>query len=165
MTDSLKPKRPKTGGRTKGTPNKATQEQRAREAELEAARQAEIQAEHRANVARPKKLGKDVLNELMTVAMGYAALFQPKYDPVTKNVVDGDEDRFEKWARMAGEFAFRAANFESPRYRAIYLQTDSPLSGPKPGADEANVLDLQAERDPARATDAYLRLIQRPRAA
>lgn len=174
-------------GRKVGGKNKATIEREARAAELAALALAQNEAddEHDANVAsmggdvptaaagaapvprRRKKLAKDVLEELMLVGLGYAARFQPKYAPDGK-VLEGDPVAFREWADFTGDKAAKLAKYQSPTFRAIHLQADSGSGAgtapPQPG-DNAKVVDMQSERDPARAIEAYARIIAKPREA
>jgi hypothetical protein len=108
------------GGRTKGTPNKATAERN-----LIAAREAEARVA--AAQASGRKLGKDVLDEFMHLFAGMAATYQPM--PPGVAVPQGrkpDEAQFEKYARLAVHCAQKLAPYQSPTFQAIMIAPPPP---------------------------------------
>ena len=103
---------PKTGGRVKGQPNKATVEKT-------------IIAERIMSEATMsgKKLGKEVLDDFMGVFASMAAYYQPRPGPdgkLTGNPV-GNEDKFQQYARLAMQAAKDLAPFQSPTFRAVVV--------------------------------------------
>jgi hypothetical protein len=146
------------GGRTKGTPNKATVERQliaAREAE---ARVAEAHASGR-------RLGKDVLDEFMHLFAGMAATYQPL--PTGMPIPQGrqpDEAQFEKYARLAVHCATKLAPYQSPTFQAIMVAPPPPdpgasgqrkrftltiFEGPRPAAQLINGPAAKNGRDAA----------------
>jgi hypothetical protein len=97
------------GGRQKGTRNKAT---------VEKALIAE-QVIARAEMAG-KKLVKEVLDKCMGLLMGMVAFYQPSLADKPPNP-NADEDKFEKWARLAIECAAKLAPYQSPTFRAVVV--------------------------------------------
>ena len=116
----------KTGGRVKGTPNRATV-QKALIAEQVVAR-AEMTG---------RKLAKEVLDEFMHLFAGMAASTQPLPPgmPVPPGRVP-DEAKFEKYARLAIQCAKDLAPYQSPTFRAIQV-----IAGPTDPAAGAKVID------------------------
>ena len=109
----------KTGGKIKGSKNKATIE-KAIIAEQVLAR-AEMQG---------RKLAKEVLDEFMHLFAGMAAVVQPL--PPSVPVPAGrqpDEAKFEKWARLAVQCAKDLAAYQSPTFRAIAVTGDTGDKG------------------------------------
>jgi hypothetical protein len=137
----------KTGGRTKGTKNKATiskleaaQMERERLAEIERLTSTGTKEAAAAVATAGMKRGKDVLAELMGKYMQLAALYQPwpnwnvRVDesgnaikdkngkPVIVNANPNyDEARFDKYSGMAKEAAGLVAPFHDPRYSAMMV--------------------------------------------
>jgi hypothetical protein len=133
------------GGRTKGTPNKAT---------VEKAIIAE-QVTQRAQM-QGRKLAKEVLDDFMTVFTGMAARVQPTYAADGRTLIGGDPNEFERWAVHARDTATALAKYQSPTMRAIEVRQapqEAPLSA------GANVLDLVANKTPMDAANVYRRLI------
>lgn len=100
----------KTGGRTKGTPNKASIEREALLARLAAEQQ-----------QKPgRKLAREVLDDLMHLALGMAAKYQPLPDGVVPMAGQKpDENKFIEYATLAGSFAKDLAPYQSPRFKAV----------------------------------------------
>lgn len=121
------------GGRKAGVPNKSTIERTLR-------------AEHEMLRAREtgKKLAKDVLDEFMMLFAGMAAHHQPI--PEGQPIPAGrqpNEDKFEKWARLAVETAADLAKYQSPTYRAIAVTLPPALPAvPEQKTIEGKVVDL-----------------------
>lgn len=136
------------GGRTKGTPNKATVERA-----LIAQRQIE---EAR---AAGKKLGKEVLEEFMMTFAGMAATHQP-LPPGTINTDprrEPDQSLFQTYARLAVETAGKLAEFQSPKFRAIVV--GMPGEERRPPQIEA-APNEHGNTAASRAQATYLRLVK-----
>jgi hypothetical protein len=113
----------KSGGRTKGTPNKATVERKLLAEQAMAASKAMENPEVRAAVAgiegtkvAVRKLGKDILDEFANVLAGAAAFYQPI--PGNPNA---DPTLFKEYARLAVDAADRAAAYQSPKLSAVMV--------------------------------------------
>ena len=123
----------KTGGRQRGTRNKATVEHE-REAELAAererllmeARAEEMTREVREAAAGGKKLMKEIGFTLTHVAAGLVAYFEPRYvhgeagQPMQTNP-NYDEQKFRYYLEMAMQGARDFAPYESPRLSATVV--------------------------------------------
>jgi hypothetical protein len=105
------------GGRTKGTPNRATVERAAIAARITA--EAEM---------RDQKLGKEILAK-------YAARFDELADA---RHLAGDAAGFERWARLACATAKDLAPYQSPTFRAVVIAPPPD----KPG-DDVRVINLK----------------------
>jgi hypothetical protein len=149
----------KTGGRAKGTPNKATVER-----EQEAAR-----ALDKSRMSgRP--LAKDRLDELMDVAIGA----MQRHQPVTKDMVAraraagnkavkesrGDWKGFGDWWDRAAFAAKSLAPFQSPTYRAIVVAQAGEGSAPAPMKDVTPEAGPAGDAATERAQQTYLRLVK-----
>lgn len=101
----------RTGGRVKGTPNKATAE---REALL-----ARVAAEQ--NQRPPgRKLAREVLDDLMHTFLGMAAQAQPLPEGVVPMPGQKpDPLKFVEYATLAGSFAKDLAAYQSPKFKAV----------------------------------------------
>lgn len=81
-----------------------------------------------------RKLAKEVLDDFMHLFMGLAA----QHQPLPPGVVDPsgavrDEEKFVRYATMAGDFAGKLVKFQSPTYGMIKVSLDQRF--PNPGAD------------------------------
>lgn len=143
------------GGRKKGVPNKATIEARERAArELDAAKAGE------------KQIGKDVIEEMMFIAKGATASFQPVSEEQAQraqaagqtNVKPraGDMEKFGQWWDRTVFAAKELAKYQSPTFRAIMVSTagDAPKNDPK--QIEGNVVPID---DPVGAGRVYRRIV------
>lgn len=144
----------KTGGRSRGTPNKRTTER------LEAERIAK-QAQQEVDKARQAntKLGKDVLEEFMKTFAGMAAYHQPV--PEGMAIPTGrkpDEAKFLTYARLAAETAAKLAEFQSPKFKAIQVMTPPP-NLPAP-SKEGNVVMID---DPVAIARVYQNMVKQVR--
>ena len=114
----------KTGGRTAGTPNKATVERA-----LVAQRQvAEAKASGR-------KLGKEIVEDFAHAFASMAAFYQPQpggrdaSGKVNMNAnPNADENKFVEYAKMAVAAGAELANYQSPKLRAILVAADKPTN-------------------------------------
>ena len=111
----------KTGGRAKGTPNKASIEREALLARLTA---------EQTQQKPGRKLAREVLDDLMHLALGMAA----KYQPLPEGVVPmagqkPDELKFIEYATLAGSFAKDLAPYQSPRFKAVMNLAETTPGG------------------------------------
>jgi hypothetical protein len=97
-------------GRKKGVPTKATL-------------QKALIAERTVADARMsgRKLAKEILDDFMQLFAGMAAHHQPTPPQAAQPNPNANEDKFEKWARLAVETAKSLANYQSPTFRAIVV--------------------------------------------
>jgi hypothetical protein len=109
-------------GRPKGSPNKLTEE-RARQATLALGKP----------IAPTAKLAKEVLEEAMMHFRALAGKYQVKLHPDDASKPKdqqrwvGDEAKFERYMRLAGDMADRLAPYQSPRLAAVAVQQLPPL--------------------------------------
>jgi hypothetical protein len=150
----------KTGGRAKGTPNKATLER-----EEEAARALDRSR------ATGRPLAKDRLDELLDVALGA----MQRHQPVTRDMVQraraagntavkeskGDWGGFGDWWDRAAFAAKALAPYQSPQLKAIAMQM-APPPEPTKVPEPANVHQID---DANAASRVYLRTVKGAMAA
>jgi hypothetical protein len=126
---------PKSGGRTKGVRNRIKTEailrrELEREQEREAARlrsQGFPDEVIRGNVAG-RKLGKEVLDDLVAMAVSQAARFQPFFANGKPNPFH-DAVAFERWMDRAADYAAKVAPYQSPRLAAVVMEpVETPIS-------------------------------------
>ena len=129
----------KTGGKQKGTPNKAT---------LAAQRAAAQQVIDR-SMAGKQELAIHVLEKLMKVAEGATSLHRPTTSQelqggATPNP-DGDWDKFGQWFDRTVHCAQALANYQSPKFKTITAYM-APATPPDPAENarqiDAKVVDL-----------------------
>lgn len=109
------------GGRSVGTRNKATIE-KALIAE-EVTKRATMEG---------RKLGKEVLDEFMSVFAAMAAVNQPRpsrQPDGTVKLEGGNIEEFEKWARLAVDVAAKLTPYQSPTFRAVVIAPPPPPRG------------------------------------
>lgn len=147
------------GGRAKGVHNKTTQE-KIDEERIAAQVAAEVtglplpQGKLPSEGTTRKPLSKERLSELAELFLGATAFFQPRGPSGTDNV-NGNWDRFAEFGRLAMECHYKAAQFQSPTFKAINVSTVTPVEDKaKPGAD--NVINLD---DPIAAARVYRRIM------
>jgi hypothetical protein len=126
----------KTGGRARGTPNKATEER-----VLLAKRILEEQA------GKPgQKLAREVLNDFMQLFTGMAAKHQPlPVGVVPMNGAVPDEKKFLEYAQLAVSTAAELAPYQSPKLKAVMVSQET-LPGatlPAPADGQASTLTPQ----------------------
>jgi len=92
-------------GRRKGSKSKSTIE---REQLIE-----QTAARHDPS-KRGDPLAKEVVEQFMLIAAGYASKYQP-------GKPEGDEKKFLQWAKLAVEWAAELAPYQSPKFRAIVI--------------------------------------------
>ena len=137
---------PKFGGKQKGRLNNAT---------IAKIQEASIRA------AEARKLGRkqavDVLDDLMHTAMGMAS----KYQPPVKGADPVDENKFKEWLQIAGVFAKNLADFQSPKFKAVMVQTGPTLVTPEDATtidQDGNILDID---DPKKLARVYASMVRR----
>ena len=110
------------GGRQKGTPNRTTVEQivEAERAAVELKRQG-------------KKLGKEILDDFANLFAGMAAYYQPSPKNAPVQNPNQSEEKFVDYAKLAVDAAYKAADFQSPRFRAIVVQGGDDFANGKAG--------------------------------
>lgn len=148
----------KTGGRQRGSANKATKER------LEQERVA-LQAQREVDKARAANtvLGKDMLERFMITFAGMAAHHQPIPEgQVAQPGRKPDESKFLTYAKLTVETARDLAQFQSPKFKAIQviappanIPPPTPATGPG-----GNVITLD---DPVALTRVYQQLIKQVR--
>lgn len=140
-------KKPKTGGRQKGSLNKSTIER------LQSAERTVQQAK-----ASGKKLAFEVLEDFMLLATGIAAAHQPL--PPGAPPREGhraDEEKFWRAAEFARQCARDLIDFQTPRLKAV-VHVDAG-NAPGPQTASPKIIDLQAANDPGDIARAYRRMI------
>jgi hypothetical protein len=151
------------GGRTKGTPNKATVERLEREriaeqVSLQAAVAAQSAPAAEREIAHAgaerRKLGRERLEELLEIAIGATAFFQPGLKNGVEQNQNADWAQFQKWFQIAHAVAATVSPFQSPTFRAIMV------AAPPPKHDEdlrsGDVIPLN---DPVAAARIYRRIV------
>ena len=114
----------KTGGRQKGTPNKATVERRLLAAEV-AARRTDMAAKH------GRKLGVDKMEEYGDIFEGAAAYFRP----TTQSEIaagrprnpNGDWNEFGIWMDRAFEARKEVTKYQTPKLNAVAVALAPPV--------------------------------------
>lgn len=153
-TAGTKPGGKKTGGRTKGTPNKKTVQKLNELSD----RASEI-------VRSKEKRGIEVLNELMKTAMSFAAMEQRKlleYQGGIDMAPQQMRDRFWKAMECAGVFAKELARYQDPTFKAIaVIPPPPPPRDPAPG-DGAKTIEGKAVRldDPVAVARIYQQMVR-----
>lgn len=112
----------KTGGRAKGTPNKATVEREI------LAMQAVVE---KARTAKPSdlKLAVQEMQKALKLAEGFASALQPK---ITKDAnsnkitIEGDIDLFGKWFDRWVDVMSELATYQAPKIKAMEAPTPPP---------------------------------------
>jgi hypothetical protein len=141
------------GGRQKGTPNKATREKEQRALEA-------LQQKAKAPL---RKLAKDQLAELVPEIKEIVLRFKAAVEksggvPGTKGYKAELWRELREWIRVYGWAADLAADFESPRYRAIAVAMTP--GDAKPAAPIIEHQPADAEERERQANNAYLRLVK-----
>lgn len=138
------------GGRSAGTPNKATTER------VEQARVAVEQAK-----GRGVKLGKEMLEDYMMAFHAVAAVFQNKIATSLQQSqppAAADLAGFQEWGGLVVSTAKSLADFQSPRFRAIMVQAAPGENAPRDVTPGSNVVQL---KDPVAMSRAYQQLVKR----
>jgi hypothetical protein len=107
-----------------------------------------------------RKLGKDVLEEFMMVAAGMAARYRPA-PPGQPKKPGQNEAKFLTYAEFAVNCAWKLAEYQSPKFRAIAVRVeDVPAAADVPGPPAENDTSvLQFPSDPVAASKLYLRFM------
>lgn len=119
------------GGRPKGSKSK-------KQVEREDLARLEHEKQEQRHRGMPRDLAIDTLDSLMKTAMNYAALYQPRIDVVNRSLIGGNEEKFERWAKLAGNFARDLAKYQSPTFAAIAVK-EVPALPSMPGMSPAMV--------------------------
>lgn len=156
----------KTGGRTAGTPNRATlQKQMIREV-LESSEGRALMAENMRAMQQAPKGGKkavDVLRELMLLSHTLVGMNQPRRDAAGELIVE-NADRLQQYLAIAVRASSELARFESPTFKAIAVQEVPPP--PAAHADgDAKVIGSIRKRSQQDAAAVYMRLVRGGKAA
>jgi hypothetical protein len=133
----------KTGGRRRGTPNKAT----AENALIAARTVADAKA-------AGKKLAKEVLEDFMLLFAGMAAHFQPAPPGAGPNP-HADEDNFWKCSEAAIDCAVKLAPYQSPTFKAVAVVPQTPVPSPLE-LECSNITQLD---DPVALAQIYRRMV------
>lgn len=133
-------------GRPKGSLNKAT---------IERLEQAATQVTKAR--AAGKKLGKDILDDFAQLFAGMAAAYQPM--PPGVAIPPGrqpDETKFKEYAELAVYTAYKLAEFQSPKFKAIAVVMSGSDQQQDRGPLPPNVIAID---DPDALTRVYRRRI------
>lgn len=135
---------PRPTGTRRGVPNKKTQ--------------AHIRAAG-SRAAEARKLGRpqavEVLDNLMNTAMTMAS----QYQPPAAGMEPKDHDKFLEWIQTAGVFAKHLADFQSPKFRAVVVQTPTPIGDADMTIDqEGKILEID---DPKKLARVYAQMVRR----
>jgi hypothetical protein len=104
-----------------------------------------------------RKLGKEVLEEFMMIGRGLAAKYQPAQPGQPKKPAQ-NESKFFMWAEFTVNCAWKLAEYQSPKFKAIAVRAeDLPATAPSPPSEDGNVLPFP--RDPVEASRVYLRFM------
>jgi len=71
-------------------------------------------ARHDPSKLHANPLAKEIVEQFMLIAAGYASKYQP-------GKPDGNEAKFKEWAKLAVEWAAELAPFQSPKFKAIVI--------------------------------------------
>lgn len=153
----------KTGGKQKGTLNKATRERLEQE---HIARQAQDEVNKAAE--RKIKLGKDVLQDYMAAFHNVAASYQNRIavllqaqqaralTPPEAAELRTAMAEFKEWGTLTAETARKLADFQSPKFKAIAVMAPPP-NLPPPIPTGKNVIPLN---DPVAAQRVYQNMLR-----
>jgi hypothetical protein len=151
------------GGRTKGTRNRATIERLERERIAEqlslqtavAIRSAPAAEREIAQAATERrKLGKERLEDLLEIAIGATAYFQPTLKSGVEQNQNADWAQFQKWFQIAHAVAATVSPFQSPTFRAIMVAAPPPKDDENRNSDYVVPLN-----DPVAAMRVYRRIV------
>ncbi|MDE2101668.1 MAG: hypothetical protein KGL39_30760 [Patescibacteria group bacterium] len=151
----------KTGGRTKGTPNKATlvQQMVTEALETPAGREAVAQALQKLTAPPSgQKKAVEVLREMMMLSGSLVALHQPKRD-AAGNVTVENHEKLQAYLNIASRTAADLARFESPTFKAVAVQEVPPMPQAQ-GAEGGNVASSIRKRTQKDAMAVYMRVVR-----
>lgn len=151
----------KTGGRTRGTPNRRTQQKQMLD---------ELMREHGEDYVAGvlKKLqqaprgttkGLDMLRELAVLAKNCVAIYQPKQGADGKPQVEQPE-RLQSFLGIAVKAVAELTRYESPTFKAIAVQEVPAPVGQAVSGESAKVIGLLGKRSQQDAANAYMRLVR-----
>lgn len=138
----------------KGSRNKATIE-RETKAAIEAQR---AMAQSKTS---GRKLGKDILDDFANVFASMAAHYQPTPAGSLRQNLNQDEEKFKEYAKLAIDAADKAADFFSPRFKAIAVAI-APAQIELARPEGENVIDMT---DPHRIQRVYQSMLKARRAS
>jgi hypothetical protein len=159
--------RQKTGGRTKGTPNKATvakllDAKVAEKVEALIGKTPEMTSTAMQVMARTPR-GKDELAELILVVKGHVAKFQQAVlrmgEPDAETYNWSLHDRYVRLLELFAKVSDSAADFQDPRLKAQLWVAPPADIGPRRD-DDRKVVRMG---DPVRASRLYQQAMQAPR--
>jgi hypothetical protein len=104
-------------------------------------------------------LMKDRLCELAEIAIGAAAFHQPSA-PGQRENPNANWGEFRAWVELASKIVDKAADFQSPKYRAV-LMGPVPEERPVRPITDGNVIDIN---DPIAASRVYARIVSASKA-
>lgn len=119
------------GGRKKGTPNRATVQK------VEEARVAVEQSK-----GRGVKLGKEVLEDFMMQFASMAAVHQPMDNTVMPKGKTPNATKFLTFAKLTVDTAKALADFQSPKFKAIMVQSTGDQSQKPTAHQDGNIITL-----------------------
>lgn len=99
-------------------------------------------------------LMKDRLCELAEIAIGAAAHFQPTLGDGKPNP-HGDWAEFKGWVDLASKIADKAADYQSPKFRAVMVAAAVEERPMRSGSD-GNIISID---DPIAAARVYARIV------
>ena len=159
----------RSGGRSKGTPNKATlQKQMIAEVLASPDGQKMFAEQMRAmqQPARGQKKAVETLRELMALSQALVAMHQPQRGADGKLVLDPPaHEKLQVYLPVAVRAASELARYESPTFKAIAVAPVPPAPAERPGEKDGNVIQSLEKRSPQDAAAVYMRLIRGEKAA
>lgn len=156
----------RSGGRTKGTPNKATQYKQMMADVLASPEGRVLLGEAMRTVQQPAKGTKraiDVLREMMLLAGSLVAIYQPTRDEAGKVTV-AEPQKLETYLTLCARTAADLARFESPTFKAIAVQ-EVPQQPAEHADGDAKVIGSIRKRSQQDAAAVYMRLVRGGKAA
>jgi len=154
---------PRTGGRSKGTPNKATQYKQMM-AEVLASPEGRVLLGNAMRTAQQAPKGQqkaiETLRELMALGRTLVALNQPIKQPDGTTVLPDDRhEKLQVYLPIAVRAAAELAKYESPTFKAVAVQEVPPAPEERPG-DGAQVVGSLSKRTQQDAAAVYMRLVR-----
>ncbi len=115
-------------------------------------------------VAAPRrKLAKERGEDLLEIAIGCTAFYQPRAIGGGAEDTAANWSAFENWLKIAADIGAKLAHFQSPTYRAIAvaMTPGEPIDGAQPAQPDDEAFAGDAGESPAVvAQRAYLRLVK-----
>lgn len=153
----------KTGGKQKGTLNKATQVRMMVEESLQTPAGREALARAMQQLTAPptgQKKAVEVLREMMMLSAALVSLHQPKRDQATGTVTVENHEKLQAYLGIAVRAAAEVAKYESPTFKAVAVQEVPPLPQAPPGAEATNVASSIGKRSQKDAMAVYMRVVR-----